>query len=163
MKAADLPLPVAPIFHAPMMATAPGPVYRATIVLAVAYWRAGCALPTTDDVTLASLCRLPLAHLRPIKPAVMAALAEITPALDYEHERLIRSHEYKSQAAQRMRDGKAMRQAVRALQQQSAQAPVPLPLPTRAPAVSPWHGSAGTRRQSKQAGATVTFAATFRE
>ena len=164
MNRADMPLPVGAIMHSPMMTTASGPVYRCVIVLALAYWRAGCRLPATDNVTLASLCRLPLAHLRPIKPAVLAVLAEVTPTLDAECARLLRSYGHKVKAAQRMRDGKAVKQAARALQQRAPQsALVVLPLPTRGSPLSRRSGSTAARHPPARTGTAPTFAGTFSE
>lgn len=85
-------MPVWHVTRAPLLQTAPGPVYRVTLGLSVAYWLSGCAPLSTDEVTLSSLVRLPVAHIRPIKTAVLQALAQITPKLDQEWQNADRLH-----------------------------------------------------------------------
>ena len=128
MKQSSFPCPLAPICDAPALATAPGSVYRAVVVLALAYWRSGCRPLPTDDTTLAALVRLPTSSIRPIKASVLQALSEICPALERDHACQTRAHRYQVAAAERMRAGKV----ARALQQGLGRSvPVPLPLPHR--------------------------------
>jgi hypothetical protein len=81
------PLPLDPFFNCAVIATAPGGVYRAVLAIVAAYWRAGCSIPSRDDVTLAHLAKLPTSTLREHKSLILQALDEITPELDKAHER----------------------------------------------------------------------------
>lgn len=103
-KPTRLPCPWWLIHDAPALATASGPVYRNTIVLADAYWRAGCVLPWHDESTIAALCRMPIAHVRPIKPAIIHALSQITPDLDKERARLVKARAAKVRVMKGARD-----------------------------------------------------------
>lgn len=107
--------PVHLIVTAPAMMVANGPVYRATIALAVAYWTGECTLPWHDETTIASLCRMPIAHVRPIKSAIIHALSQITPELDKIRRQRVKTYESRYGCithATAVRDrGRAMRQA----------------------------------------------------
>lgn len=93
MKQPDLPMPLAPIRNAPGLLACSGSVYRATVVLALAYWGSGCRPLPTDDVTLAALSRLPTPGLRAIKSEVLATIAQIAPALDKAHDKAMRGRD----------------------------------------------------------------------
>lgn len=114
--------PIHLILAAPALATASGPVYRATLALAIAYWAAGCRLPWQDESTLASLCRMPIAHLRLIKPDVIDALSETRQALDKERARLVRGYESKVASMSHCRQTRDRRRAL----QRSEHALVPI-------------------------------------
>lgn len=113
------PMPTEAIMLCPTLQTAPGPVYRATLCIAVAYWQAGCSLPLTDDVTLSSICRLPFPHFRPIKALVLKALAQITPELDAAHAKVQAVYEAQTRTAQTMRDRQSVIRAKRSLERLS--------------------------------------------
>jgi hypothetical protein len=75
------------------MVVASGPVYRSTIALAVAYWEGACTLPWHDETTIASLCRMPIAHIRPIKSDIIHALSQITPEMDKVRQARLKTYE----------------------------------------------------------------------
>jgi len=83
------PMPVWLITDAPALRVASGPVYRATFILAAAYWQSGCSGLPTDPASLAAICRLPFPHLKAIEAPVNQALEQILPAMDQEHSRLV--------------------------------------------------------------------------
>ena len=62
--------------------TATGGVYRATVVLAISYWAAGCHLADEDDVTLARLTCLPIPTWRSHKQAAWAAFQSVRTRMD---------------------------------------------------------------------------------
>lgn len=128
-KPSRFPMPVWLVMDVPALRTASGPVYRATIGLAVAYWMSGCVPLPDDDVTMASLVRLPHPHIRPIKIAVLHALEQILPQLDREWRRYEHNRSKKSQSLVLACAAKTRRRAGLA---QSAHASVPfVALPTR--------------------------------
>jgi hypothetical protein len=100
---------------APAMQTASGRIYRATCMLALAYWRGGCSALPDDEVSLAALARLPVPQLRGDKPAIIAALAQITPALDAEHARCASLQAGRAEQTRLMRERKVARRAASAL------------------------------------------------
>lgn len=83
------------VVDVPALKTACGPVYRCSIILAVAYWEAGCILPVHDDVTLGALCRTPPHVISTNKSEIIRALSEITPDLDKERARLMKARSAK--------------------------------------------------------------------
>lgn len=125
-------MPVGAVVNAPAMQMAIGPVYRATIALAVAYWRSGCTGLPGDEVTLSALVRLPVAHIRPIKGAVLNALSQITPELDTAHTRCMEKYRHNLSTCETMRQ-RAQEKRVRIKSDRltrKAELP-PLPLPVR--------------------------------
>jgi uncharacterized protein YdaU (DUF1376 family) len=80
-----LPMPVAPILLCGPLLTVEGPVYRAVLCLAFAYWCAGCKLPD-DDASRSQICRLPPQRWKPIRADVDAALSALLPALKAEFD-----------------------------------------------------------------------------
>lgn len=92
------------VVDVPALKTACGPVYRCSIILAVAYWEAGCILPVHDDVTLGALCRTPPHVISTNKSEIIRALSEITPDLDKEHRRLTKARAAKVRVMKGARD-----------------------------------------------------------
>jgi len=82
------PLPAELLWHPKALATAPGPLHRAVLMLALAYWVGGCEELPDEDTALSALMKMPLQHLRPLKGQILAAFATIRAALDkaYEHQ-----------------------------------------------------------------------------
>ena len=78
----DYPFPWRPLWLAKALATAPGGVHRATLMLCLAYWAGGCSSIPDDDVTFSALLKLPMSAWRAQKAAVLAAFTTIRPALD---------------------------------------------------------------------------------
>lgn len=127
MKQPDLPMPLAPIRNAPALLACTGSVYRATIVLLIAYWGSGCKPLPTDDVTLAALSRLPISGLRPIKSEVLQAISEISPALDKAHAKAIRGRNNQLKGIIAAHDALQRNRTAKALRAQTELPPLPLP------------------------------------
>lgn len=176
MAIAPIPLPHWLIWDARPLQACSGPVYRAISILAVAYWRAGCKDFPTDEVSLASLLRLPTPHIRPIKSAVLNGLAEITPDLDAEYQERMTARMNKIRTGYHMQAVRRANDAQRKSAQQTFAAPTrdadtPTPRPPihhvvngsqfdRDAAITPIaamiHGRNGTAAASKAKPATFT-------
>lgn len=102
------PFPWWLVTDAPALAAASGPIYRATVMIAMAYGASGCSALPSDASTMARICRLPVSHVGPQKSAILKALATITPALDKAHAQ--RHQGYALQLAKVKRMNAARRQ-----------------------------------------------------
>lgn len=80
-KRFDPPMPLHPIRDAETLVTAEPAVYRAAIILLVAYWSSGCRELPPTPTALSAICRIPPQHLAPLMPQINAALAEVCPRL----------------------------------------------------------------------------------
>ena len=89
----DYPFPWRPLWLAKALATAPGGVHRATLMLCLAYWAGGCSSIPDDDVTFSALLKLPMSAWRAQKAAVLAAFTTIRPALDLTYRAEDRKHQ----------------------------------------------------------------------
>ena len=131
MRLPSFPCPVSLITAIPALKTAPGPIYRATIILAVAYWEAGCTGLPDDEVTQAALIRLPIPHWRPIKAEVLAAINQAKSDLDQAHATCVALYVHQSAHTAMMRERRAAKRAERLLGKSLAHQVKPmLPLPT---------------------------------
>lgn len=81
------PLPVGPLYLAQSIVCAEGAVYRAAIVIAIAFWVSGCRTRPTSQGQLATLARLPQSHMDRMQPALSDALDELFPMLEAEWTR----------------------------------------------------------------------------
>lgn len=77
-----LSCPVWLITDSPALRTASCTVHHAVVKMAIAYWQGGCRPLSTDVTTMAAISHVATQHLMRVQSAVLAALAEITPALD---------------------------------------------------------------------------------
>ena len=64
-------------------------------------------------MTLSSLCRIPVAHIRPVKTAVLRALAEITPELDTAYRKVATAYANRAAHASAMRAAYNANQALK--------------------------------------------------
>jgi uncharacterized protein YdaU (DUF1376 family) len=121
------PLPHWCIWDAQPLVTANGAFYRVACQLAVAYWRSGCVPLPADEITLASLARVPVPRLRDMKEQLTAAFAVILPALDAEHVRCAHHHQQRVRASHHMTAVREARKRRAALSEESAEVTFPLP------------------------------------
>lgn len=97
-KRFDPPMPLHPIRDAETLVTAEPAVYRAAIILLVAYWSSGCRELPPTPTALSAICRIPPQHLAPLMPQINAALAEVCPRLATAYS--VAKAKYASQCAQ---------------------------------------------------------------
>lgn len=145
------PLPWWLILDSPPLRTANGPIYRGVACLALAYWASGCVDFATDDVTIASLTRLPLPHIHAVKPAILAVVSAIAPRLKAAYDKADRAAAGRAHHARQLT---ARRMATRAQRQTSIQsAEPPLSQPARDdPRDKPTSAVVDAQKKSRAAG-----------
>lgn len=80
-----LPMPVDLVWTSKHLAIASGSVHRAICTIAMAFWQSGAAQDGLDEATACQVAKMEHGHWNRVKKPVMAALADLLPALAIAH------------------------------------------------------------------------------
>jgi hypothetical protein len=84
-KTKPLPMPIDLVILSKHLAIAPGPVHRAIVVITCHFWAAGAPPDGMEEETARQVAKIASGHWNAIRMAVMAALADLLPALSREY------------------------------------------------------------------------------